>query len=186
MADTPAHLSAHLLERAVDVTMLAGLGSKASDVIDDQLEHVEPGTDIVVLCVGANDVASRVARRVYATQIDHILTALAPTPVVMLTLPDMAMPDRMGQPLRSLAGVRARYFEAARARVAARHDHVVSVDIASRPAASAAPPVAGCSAPIGSIPPLRATACGRSASRTPAARSSNRRRPLGPTHPGAR
>ena len=28
----------------------------------------------------------------------------------------------------------ARYFEAARAKVAARHDHVVSVDIASRPA----------------------------------------------------
>lgn len=136
VADTPAHLSAHLLERAVEVTMLAALGSKASDVIADQLEHVQPRTDIVVLCVGSNDVASSVARRVYATQVDYILTALAPTPVVMLTLPDMTMPDRMAQPLRSLAGVRARYFEAARARVAARHDHVMSVDIASRPGLS--------------------------------------------------
>jgi lysophospholipase L1-like esterase len=133
VADTPAHLSARLLERAVDLTMLAVPGSKASDVIDDQLVHVDPHTQIVVLCVGANDVASSVGRSLYAKQIDHILTALAPTPVIMLTLPDMAMPDRMAQPLRSLAGARARYFEAARARVAARYDHVRSVDIASRP-----------------------------------------------------
>jgi lysophospholipase L1-like esterase len=134
VADTPAHLSARLLERPVDVTMLAVPGSKASDVIANQLEHVDPYTDVVVLCVGANDVASSVARSVYTQQIDEILAALAPTPVIMLTLPDMAMPDRMAEPLRSLAGARARYFEAARAKVAARHDHVVSVDIASRPA----------------------------------------------------
>jgi lysophospholipase L1-like esterase len=134
VADTPAHLSARLLERPVDVTMLAVPGSKASDVIDRQLEHVDPYTDVVVLCVGANDVASSVKRSVYAEEIDHILSALAPTPVIMLTLPDMAMPDRMAEPLRTFAGARARYFEAARARVAARHDHVVSVDIASRPA----------------------------------------------------
>jgi lysophospholipase L1-like esterase len=134
VADTPAHLSARLLERAVDVTMLAVPGAKASDVIEGQLDHVDPYTDVVVLCVGANDVASSTPRNLYAQQIDQILTALAPTPVLMLTLPDMAMPDRMAEPLRSLAGARARYFEAARAKVAARHDHVVSVDIASRPA----------------------------------------------------
>jgi lysophospholipase L1-like esterase len=134
VADTPAHLSARLLERPVDVTMLAVPGAKASDVIEKQLEHVDPYTDVVVLCVGANDVASSVPRRTYAEGLEQILSALAPTPVVMLTLPDMAMPDRMAEPLRSLAGARARYFEAARARIAARHDHVVSVDVASRPA----------------------------------------------------
>ncbi|MFL6206269.1 MAG: SGNH/GDSL hydrolase family protein [Acidimicrobiales bacterium] len=133
VADTPAHLSARLLERAVDVTVLAVPGAKASDVIERQLDHVDPYTDVVVLCVGANDVASSTARTLYAQQIDEILSTLAPMPVLMLTLPDMAMPDRMAQPLRSLAGARARYFEAARAKVAARHDHVVSVDIASRP-----------------------------------------------------
>ena len=134
VADTPAHLSARLLERAVDVTMLAVPGSKASDVIERQLDHVDPYTDVVVLCVGANDVASSTPRNLYARQVDEILTALAPIPVLMMTLPDMAMPDRMAEPLRSLAGARARYFEIARAKVAARHDHVVSVDIASRPA----------------------------------------------------
>ena len=134
VADTPAHLSARLLERPVDVTVLAVPGSKASDVIADQLDHVDPYTDVVVLCVGANDVANSVARGVYAAQVNHILTTLAPIPVVMLTLPDISMADRMAEPLRSLAGARGRYFEAARAKVAARHAHVVSVDIASRPA----------------------------------------------------
>ena len=62
VADTPAHLAARLLERPVDVTMLAVPGSKASDVIEDQLDHVDPSTDLVVLCVGANDVATSVAR----------------------------------------------------------------------------------------------------------------------------
>jgi len=134
VADTPAHLSARLLERAVDVTVLAVPGSKASDVVANQLDHVDPYTDIVVLCVGANEVASSVPRGTYAEHLDRILTTLAPIPVVLLTLPDMAMADRIAEPLRTIAGARARYFEAARARVAARHDHVVSVDIASRPA----------------------------------------------------
>ncbi len=134
VADTPAHLSARLLERAVDVTVHAVPGAKASEVLEHQLPEVDPYTDLVVLCVGANDVANSCSRAAYAQQVDEILTALAPIPVVMLTLPDMAMPDRIAEPLRSLAGARARWFEAARAKVAARHDHVVSVDIASRPA----------------------------------------------------
>jgi lysophospholipase L1-like esterase len=134
VADTPAHLSARLLERPVDVTVHAVPGSKASDVIARQLSEVDPYTDVVVLCVGANDVAAGGKRTLYAQQVEQILTALAPTPVVMLTLPDMAMADRMAEPLRTIAGARARYFEVARAKVAARHDHVVSVDIASRPA----------------------------------------------------
>ncbi len=66
VADTPAHLAARLLERPVDVTMLAVPGSKASDVIEDQLDHVDPSTELVVLCVGANDVATSVSRGVYA------------------------------------------------------------------------------------------------------------------------
>ena len=156
--------------------MLAVPGSKASDVIDDQLDHVDPYTDLVVLCVGANDVATSVARSVYAEQIDHILTALAPIPVVMLTLPDISMADRMAEPLRTLAGARGRYFEAARAKVAARHDHVVSVDIASRPA--------GLSRTRRSPDALRRSLpsrrrglprCGPSASPPRAARSSSRR-----------
>lgn len=133
VADTPAHLAARLLERTVDVTVHAVPGSRAAQVLEEQVPLVDEYTDLVVLCVGANDVANSVSRTAYAKSIDQILTALAPIPVVMLSLPDMAMPDRLAEPLRTLAGARARWFEVARAKVAATHDHVVSVDIASRP-----------------------------------------------------
>jgi len=133
LSDTPAHLAARLLERPVEVTMLAVPGARVRDVLHDQLPLVQPSTDLVVVCVGANDVACATPRSRYATQLNEVLTTLAPTPVVLLTLPDMAMADRMAQPLRSLAGIAARWFDAARASVAANHAHVVSVDIASRP-----------------------------------------------------
>lgn len=133
VVDTPAHLSARLLERSVEVSMLAVPGSRASHVLDEQLPRLDPATDLVVLCVGANDVAGGTSRTRYAAQLDEVLTRIAPIPVVLLTLPDMAMPDRVAEPLRSIAGLTARWYDAARARVAARHRHVVSVDIASRP-----------------------------------------------------
>lgn len=132
--DTPAHLVARMLERAVEVSMLAVPGARAAHVLDEQLRALPPEVDLLVLCVGANDVASATSRRQYAAELHQILDAVAPTPVVVLSLPDMAMADRMAQPLRSLAGLRARWFESARARVAALHPHVTSVDIASRPA----------------------------------------------------
>lgn len=130
--ETPARLTARLLERAAHVQVLAVPGARSTDVLESQLPELDD-VDVVVLCVGANDVASRTTRAAYARRIHEILTALAPTPVVMLSLPDMAMPDCIGQPVRAIAGARARWFEAARARVAARHEHVTSVDIASRP-----------------------------------------------------
>jgi lysophospholipase L1-like esterase len=131
--DTPAHLTARLLERAVDVSMLAVPGARIAHVLEEQLPLVDPDTDLVVLCVGANDVVASTPRASYATQLDAVLRRLAHTRVVLLTLPDMAMPDRIAQPLRTLAGARARWFDAARARVAGRHAHVASVDIATRP-----------------------------------------------------
>lgn len=132
--DTPAHLSARMLERAVDLTVLAVPGARVSHVLDEQLPRLDRSSDLVVVCVGANDVASSVSRRHYAEQLDELLGQLAPLRTIALTLPDMAMPDRMAEPLRSLAGARARWFEQARGRVAAAHPHVTSVDIASRPA----------------------------------------------------
>ena len=133
VADTPAHLTARLLERAVDVRVLAVPGSRAIHVVEDQLPRVDRDTDLVVLSVGANDVASSTSRRQYREHLDVILGELAPLPTVVLSLPDMAMADRIAEPLRTLAGLRARWFDAARADLIARHPHTTSVDIASRP-----------------------------------------------------
>jgi lysophospholipase L1-like esterase len=124
-----------MLERAVDVAVLAVPGSRAVHVREEQVPTLDRDVDVVVVCVGANDVASSTSRQQYAIELDAILTDLAPLPTIVLSLPDMAVADRMAQPLRFLAGLRARWFEAARAEVAARHPHVTSVDIASRPRA---------------------------------------------------
>ena len=133
LADTPAHLTARLLERPVEVSMLAVPGARVEHVLEEQLSQLDRDTDLVVLCVGANDVAGATPRARYEAQLDEVLGRIAPTPVIVLSLPDMAMPDRIAQPLRTVAGMAARWYDAARARVVARHAHAVSVDIASRP-----------------------------------------------------
>lgn len=132
--DTPAHLVARMLERPVDLTVLAVPGHTSADVAEHQLPALlAREADLVILCVGANDVAQMKKRSRYIVQLDEILAALAPTPTVMLSLPDMGMPDRLAQPLRALAARRGRWFEGARARVVARHAHAISVDVATRP-----------------------------------------------------
>jgi len=113
--------------------VLAMSGATSTDVLSLQVPALGDGADLVIVCVGANDVAGLVKRQVYADNVAAILTATAPTPTVVLSLPDMAMPDRMPQPLRSLVGLRARWFERARAATVARFGHATSVDIASRP-----------------------------------------------------
>jgi lysophospholipase L1-like esterase len=133
VADTPAHTVAAMLERPVEVRMLARPGARTVDVLAHQLPHLPADIDLVVLSVGANDVAASGSRSAYARRLDAILSAIAPVPTIVLSLPDMATADRMPQPLRSLAGARARWFDGARARTAAAHPHVRSVDVASPP-----------------------------------------------------
>jgi lysophospholipase L1-like esterase len=132
--DTPARLVSRMLERSIDLTVLAKPGATSGDVLEQQVPALAAiGADLVVLCVGANDVARLSSRSGYAQRLDEIVGATAPVPTVVLSLPDMAMPDRLAQPLRSLAGMRGRWFDAARARIVARHSHATSVDVSTRP-----------------------------------------------------
>ena len=133
VADTPAHSVARMLERPVEVRMLAVPGARAEDVLLQQLPLLDRATDLVVVSVGANDVAAGTAREAYAARLHALLAAVAPVPTIALSLPDMGVPDRLAEPLRTLAGLRAHWFEAARQRVVATHPHVHSVDVASRP-----------------------------------------------------
>jgi len=100
-----------------------------SSRVANEINAKNPGRAIAVVC----DVASPTPRQRYAADLDALLSAVAPTPTVVLSLPDMAVADRLAEPLRTLAGLRSRWFESARARVASTHPHVTSVDIASRP-----------------------------------------------------
>ncbi|MDQ2651303.1 MAG: GDSL-type esterase/lipase family protein [Actinomycetota bacterium] len=132
--DTPAQVVAHMLERPVEVTVLAVPGAKVLDVLTQQLPRLDRSSDLVVVCVGANDVAATGSRQRYADRYDTMLSSIAPIPTLALSLPDMSTPGRLAEPLRTLAGARARWFEAGRSKVVERHPHAASVDIASRPA----------------------------------------------------
>ncbi len=130
--ETPAVVVARLLQRPVDLRVLAVPGARSGDVVHEQVPRYT-SSDLVVLSVGANDVASRISRRRYRRNLDAVLAATAPTPTVVMSMPDITMADRIGQPLRWFAGLRARYFDAARRRVTDRHPHAVSADVASMP-----------------------------------------------------
>lgn len=132
--DTPARTVARMLERAVELRVLAVPGATSTDVLHQQVPALGEGADLVVLCVGANDVARMKSRRAYARNVGAIVAATAPVPTIVLSLPAMAMADRIPEPLRSLCGVRARWFERARVRALRAYPHAMSVDIASRPA----------------------------------------------------
>lgn len=131
--DTPAILVARMLARPVDVRVLAVPGARSIDVVDQQVPALQGDEDLVVVCVGSNDVASATKRRAYVRQIDSILSATAPTPTIVLGLPDITMADRIGQPLRWIAGLRANWFEAASMRTIRGHAHVTTVDISTLP-----------------------------------------------------
>jgi len=132
--ETPARVVATMLDRAVELRVLAVPGATSGEVLSAQLPFLPDGADVVILCVGANDVARLRSRRSYRRNLRAILAATAPTPTLVLSLPAMAMADRIPEPLRSLTGARARWFEMARIRALKPHPHAVSIDIASRPA----------------------------------------------------
>src|SRR5690606_31160217 len=72
--DTPAHLVARMLDRPVDLAVLAVPGHTSADVAEHQLPALlEREADLVVLCVGANDVAQMKKRSGYRERLHAIL-----------------------------------------------------------------------------------------------------------------
>ena len=143
--------------------MLAVPGSRACHVLDEQIPQLVGDEHLIVVCVGANDVANVTRRREYAEQLDVILAATSHAPTVLLSLPDLAMADRMAEPLRSIAGRSPAGTTAPAVGSPAEDAHVVCVDIASRPAdlSRRRPDGKAAPAPTGSTPAPRATFVGR-------------------------
>lgn len=138
-ADTPALATAEALRMDCHISVLAVPGAKMADVLDTQipalvsLDAPETRPDLVVIAVGANDVSAVTPRADFVADLHHVLTACHPTPVLLLSLPDIGCATRLGQPLRTVAAARARWLDRAQRSTAARFDNVVRVDIASLP-----------------------------------------------------
>jgi lysophospholipase L1-like esterase len=123
--------------RPVDVAVLAVGGARVSHVLTDQLPRLDDlaaRPDLFIVSAGANDVAGRRSRRQFRRDYAALLDELAPTAVIVLSLPDMGAALCMPQPLRAVARARARSFDRVLQRLVQHHHHATHVDIATRPA----------------------------------------------------
>lgn len=118
--------------RDEQVVMLAVSGATLSDVVDRQLPMVAASApDIVYLSVGANDTTHLTRRPAFEAMYRRLLDGLpAGVPVVVLGLPDFGSPPRLAQPLRAIAGFRARQFDRVVRRVVNDRPGTTYVDIA--------------------------------------------------------
>jgi lysophospholipase L1-like esterase len=114
------------------ITALAVSGARISDVVGKQLPHVPADTEVVLISIGANDVAHLSTVGAFRHHYGQLLAGLpAKASVILLGIPDMGSPTRLAQPLRAIVGWRGRAFDGV-VRAVARSRHAGYVDIAGR------------------------------------------------------
>jgi lysophospholipase L1-like esterase len=135
------HQVAAALRRPVRLRVLARSGARIRDVLADQLPRIadiDDRPDLVIVSVGANDVAHLTSRRAFRRQYGAMLAALAGTRVVVLGIPDMASALVLAQPMRAAVGARARSVDRWIRATAAAFPDVHHIDISKRPRSSRA------------------------------------------------
>jgi lysophospholipase L1-like esterase len=133
------------LGRPVELRVTAVSGARVAGVLDGQVEALgRVPADVVVLAIGSNDVSHLTGRDVFAARYDAVLRAIeAVHPgalVVTVGVGNFDSVPRFAQPLRAIAGWRARLLAEVIERTSRRHG-VPFVDIhAETGAAFAADP----------------------------------------------
>jgi lysophospholipase L1-like esterase len=132
----PRQVARHLTV-PVSLRVLARSGAKVSDVVREQLPHLARLTaaeapDLIMVSVGANDVGHLTRAADFLADYDRLLTACAPTPVVVLGVPNLADARILAEPLRSIVALRARRVDRLIRRTVARFEDVEYIDIARR------------------------------------------------------
>ena len=132
LAGCIARALAHHAGRAVRWRVLARSGATARaarDLVDGA--HPPPRADVAVVALGVNDVlAIPRGDGAWARDLESLVTALrarcgAELPVVLAAVPPLGCFPALRHPLRWALGARARLFDAAAARLAARLPGVV-------------------------------------------------------------
>ena len=121
---------ARRLGRPVDVRVLAASGTTVADVVADQLPQVPDDAEVVFISVGANDTTHLTSTESFSSAYRKLVAGVpAAACVVLLGVPDMGSPPRLAQPLRAVAGWRARRLDD-EIRSLARSSGATFVDIA--------------------------------------------------------
>jgi lysophospholipase L1-like esterase len=130
-AQGPAPTVARATGRRMHLVVRAVSGARVADVVG-QAAGVGPGTDLVVVSVGANDATHSVSTGAFRADYERLLGALPPaTAVVLLGVPDIGAATRLALPLRQVAAAQGRRFDAVVHDLAAAR-RVAYVDIAGR------------------------------------------------------
>lgn len=121
---------ARRLGRPVDVRVLATSGSTVSDVVSEQLPMLPDDVNIVFVSVGANDATHLTSPTTFSSSYRTLLDGMPETAcLVLLGVPDVGSAPRLAQPLRAVAGWRARRLDR-KVRALARRTGATYVDIA--------------------------------------------------------
>jgi len=119
----------------IELISLAVGGSRASDVIEGQLQGaVEAGPDIAVVSVGSNDAIRGVGTAKYRAAMDHIIERLGEVSGAILVVGngDLATIPRLPAPLRPYMRHRSRIFNEVAAEAASAHPATIKVHTRGR------------------------------------------------------
>ncbi len=127
----PRRVARHLArERHVELIVTAVGGSKARDVLEDQMPTVlgsEP--DIVVLSVGGNDALRGTPIRRFEAHYDELVGNIAAAaPLIACGVGDLGTIPRLPALAQGVARVRGRSVDRAIARIVARHRGVLKTN----------------------------------------------------------
>lgn len=81
-------------------------------MLDKQLPLLQGTPDLVLICIGSNDVTHQTSLGDFHHRYVSVLSQLpAATPVVVLGVPDLGSVTRLAQPLRFIVGARANQLD---------------------------------------------------------------------------
>ena len=125
----PRRLARHLQDRFfVELRSVGVGGAKTREVLDDQVpKALEVGADMALVSVGANDALRGTSVERFESEFGAIIDALTPTiPMVGVSgIGDLGTVRRLPDLARAFAKMRARSFDNAIRRVAARRRGVI-------------------------------------------------------------
>jgi lysophospholipase L1-like esterase len=114
----------------VDVRVLATSGARVTDVVEEQLPQVPEDAQVICVSIGANDATHLTSASTFSSSYRRLVEGLpASACLVLLGVPDMGSTPRLAQPLRAVAGWRARTLDQ-KVRSLARAAGATYVDIA--------------------------------------------------------
>lgn len=130
-------------ERRTRLHVFATPGATSADVVRTQLPALEllgqglgqigQRIDAIGVTMGANDIAAFTSRRRFTRNVRAIVTAAGGTPVILVSVPEMAHAVRLPHPLRSFASLRAWWLDVVLRRAARRDTGVHYASVRRRP-----------------------------------------------------